>query len=480
MDRRKFILGTTAVPLAARFAGATVAKENMPAKRPPNVLYVFSDQHRHCALPGEPYNGAIAPNLTAFSRQGMSFEHCISNYPVCSPYRGILMSGKWPMQSGIIDNGLQLPDNCGSIGHAFQDAGYETAYVGKWHLTGDDKVFIPKGPGRQGYEDWHLWAKTNPHFDKSFTFDPNTGAKIQPKGYNCTLMTDQAIEIIRSNKAAGKPWMMMVSWNPPHPPFGDAPSIDKALYDPATLPLRPNVKLNAAHSNALTNEGRLREAQRNYYAHITAVDLEFRRLLDELDHTGQANNTIVVYTSDHGEMMGSHGYMDKRLPWEESCRVPFMVRWPGHIPAGASSDVLLSAVDIYPTLCALAGVPVPEHCVGQDLSAAFLGKSLAREPESTFLMHISKAQATGGDENAAPLFRGIRTKRHTYAVADDGRWCCYDNVEDPFQLHNLVTDAKALPIMKDLDRQVVQYLKAASDPFPYLARTDSISVHHTD
>ncbi len=200
--------------------------------------------------------------------------------------------------------------------------------------------------------------------------------------------------------------------------------------------------------------------------------------MSALDETGQAEDTIVVYTPDHGEMMSSQGYMDKRLPYEESCKVPFFIRYPGVTPKGSESEILFSAVDIYPTLCGLAGVPVPEHCVGHDLSAAMHGKKV-NALESVFMMHISKARATGGDENVAPLFRGVRTNTHTYAVADDGRWCLYNNREDPFQQHNLISDPKQAALMKELDGIVLDWLKKADDPFPYASLVKRQSVHST-
>jgi arylsulfatase A-like enzyme len=487
MNRREFIGSSVAASVASGIQPANAATTTK-ARRKPNVLYVFSDEHRSSSLPGEPFNGAIAPTIASFAADNLAFRNCISNYPVCSPYRGILMTGKWPYQSGIIDNAIQLPDDAGSIGKTFQDAGYLTSYIGKWHLAQNDNVFIPKGPGRQGFADWHVWARTNPHFNQSFTFDPDTGAKIQPQGYNCTLMTDMAVKFLAERKAerqAGnganaetKPWFLILSWNPPHPPFGDAPPDEMKRYDPATMKLRPNVKLVPEHSKTLESEQKLRHAQQGYYAHISAVDAEFARVLKALDETGEADNTIVVYTSDHGEMMGSHGYMDKRLPFEESCKVPFFLRYPGVTPKGSESEILFSAADIYPTLCGLAGVPVPEHCVGHDLSAAMHGKKVSA-PESVFLMHISKARASGGDENVAPLFRGVRTSTHTYAVADDGRWFLYNNQEDPFQQHNLINDPTQAELIKELDAVVLDWLKKAQDPFPYASVVTRMSVHST-
>jgi arylsulfatase A-like enzyme len=424
--------------------------------RKPNLLYVFSDEHRACSMPGEAFNEAHTPNLERFSHQSMTFRKCISNYPVCSPYRAMLQTGRWPYQTGIIDNAIQLRPDEVSIGETFRRAGYRTGYIGKWHLSPGDEGgnFIPKGPARQGYEDWHVWSNTNQHVDKSYTFDPDSGRKIQPKGYNATLMTDEGIDFIERHKS--EPWMLMISWNPPHPNYLDAPAEQKERYPLDALKFRPNAeKINAA----------LRANFQGYYGHISAVDAEFGRLLKKLDETGQADNTIVVYTSDHGDMMGSHGYGGKRLPWEESCRVPFMVRYPGVVLPGSSAGGLFSTVDIYPTMCGIAGLKAPAPCVGHDLSAAMRGGAV-KFPESSFLMHIQKENAAGGENNPAPLFRGVRTDSHTYAVADDGRWLLYDDREDPFQMHNLIDDAKAANLTRDLDGVLLDWLKAAHDPFP--------------
>jgi hypothetical protein len=141
----------------------------------------------------------------------------------------MLLTGRWPCQTGIVDNALDLRSDEVSLGHMFHNAGYRTGYIGKGHLSAGDEGgrFIPNGPACQGFDYWQVWARTNQHFDSSFTFDPETGARIQPKGYNCTLMTDQAEDFIGAN--GGRPWMLMLSWNPPHPNFGDAPVIFEPL-----------------------------------------------------------------------------------------------------------------------------------------------------------------------------------------------------------------------------------------------------------
>ena len=303
IGRRAFV-GTLA-------GAATVPFACSQARRKPNVLCVFSDQHRTCSLPGEPFNDAEAPKLTGLASEGISFRNCISNYPVCSPYRGILLSGRWPYQTGIIDNSFPLKETETSLGETFKAAGYRTGCIGKWHLDArmpDD--LRPAGEARHGFDFWRAWFRTNQHMQGSYTFDPRTGERIEPRGYNATLMTDQALESIESD--SGVPWMLVLSVNPPRPVFTDAPPDLMKQYRNAEVQLRPNgtERLLADQSG---RRGRpVREDLAGCDAHITAVDTEIGRILDSWYETGQAGSTIVVYTSDHGEMMGYHNYTGKR------------------------------------------------------------------------------------------------------------------------------------------------------------------------
>lgn len=433
--------------------------------RRPNVLFVFSDQHRACSLPGEPFNDASAPAFARLAAEGATFTQCISNYPVCSPYRAILLTGRWPYQTGVIDNSFPLRESEYSFGEAFRDAGYRTGYVGKWHLDArgaEGHALKPEGDARHGFTAWRAWYNTNPHFDRSHTFDPSTGRQQVPKGYNATGMTDDAIGFIERNR--DQPWLLVVAWNPPHPPFGDAPPGLVRNYPPGDLQLRPNTV--EAVTRGVGQRGRsVRRDLAGYNAHIEGIDLEMARLLDCLDERGLTENTIVVYTSDHGEMLGAQNRMGKRLPHEESCRVPFLVRGPG-VPAALRTEALLGAIDIYPTLCGLAGIPVPDSCMGRDLSGAARGYAV-NGPEHQFLMHVAKSHASGSINHPAPVFRGIRTLRYTYACGEIGRWCLYDNQEDPYQLRNLADDPARAALMRELDGEVLDYLRLAQDRFPY-------------
>ena len=458
ITRREFVSSAVAAGAAAPLAAQ---------RRRPNVLYIFSDQHRACSLPGEPYNQVDAPNLQRIAREGATFNTCISNYPVCSPYRGILLSGRWPYETGVIDNSWPLQEDETSLGEAFKSAGYRTGYVGKWHLDArgtEGKALKPAGSARHGFDWWRAWYNTNPHYDTSHTFDPETGEREVPKGYNATRMTDDAIGFIERNRT--EPWMLVVSWNPPHSPFRDAPPELMKKYDAKDLELRPNTGERAQLNIAGRTEDRVRLNLAGYYAHIEGIDRQMGRVLETLERTGQADDTILVYSSDHGEMMGSHGRMGKRTPHDESARVPFLVRYPGVVPAGETSDALLSTIDIYPTLCGLAGVEVPGHCRGRDLSGAARGERVAG-PESAFLMHIEKDHASGGRNHPAPIFRGLRTQRYTYAVGEIGRWCLYDHQEDPFQLHNLADDPERASLLSELDGEILRFLEEAQDKYPF-------------
>jgi arylsulfatase A-like enzyme len=468
MNRRAFLKQSIAITTVGTLSAHASGERVLPQKRP-NILYIFSDQHRAQSLPGEAFNEADAPTLNRFRRENVSMDACISNYPLCVPHRAILMSGQYSWQTGVVGNENTLEPRVPGLGEVFQKNGYHTGYVGKWHLYHGENQFVPKGPYRFGFEDWHVWANTNKHYN-GITFDPNTGERITMPGYQPVRMTDQAIEFIQAQKTATKPWFLIVSWNPPHPPFNPPPA-ERDLYNPSSLKLRPNVRLStpadkiASPYPQLQSFETLHEAEQGYYGAITAIDKEFARLLASLEETGVAQDTIVIYTSDHGEMMGSHGHMAKQMPHEESCRVPFFVRFPERQAEGRSSNSLFASVDIYPTLCGLARIPIPKHCRGHDLSGVMRGETGDHAPEMVFLMN--QQGPPDRQEVNVQTYRGVRTATHTYAIQFDGRWCLYDNLADPYQMKNLVRDPSNQGLIRRLEAELVAWGRSVGDPFPY-------------
>jgi arylsulfatase A-like enzyme len=322
-------------------------------------------------------------------------------------------------------------------------------------------------------------------------------------------MTDQAIGFLKQ-QSKEKPWFLVVSYNPPHPPY-NPPEHELEQYSMNSLKFQPNVHTQPAGPDTtgtahyLESEKGIREAMQGYYGAITGVDEQFGRLLKALEENGQAEDTIVVYTSDHGDMMGSHGRMGKQVPFEESVRVPFLIRYPGVTRKGGASDALFSAVDIYPTLCGLAGIPVPQRCSGRDLSGVVRGRP-GRAPEMVFLLNQvfgeqegeldaepagsgghgrrrgnggprREGEGTGGTLKFVnmPSYRGVRTSTHTYAVTLTGRWLLYDNRADPYQLKNLVHDPEQIPLMEKLDAAILAWTKSMGDSFPYEENTKRYS-----
>ncbi len=420
----------------------------------PNIVFVFSDEHRYQSMSFTEMPEAHTPTMARMAREGFMFAQAVSNYPVCSPYRGMMMTGRYPFQTGVIDNNIPLRETEITLGDAFRDAGYRTAYIGKWHLGG-----LRAEPF--GFDLSLIWTNTNTHYDKSL-YHPRDGEPVQPRGYNATLMTDQALEYM--NSAGNAPYLLMLSLNPPHARFTDAPPEMKALYPDGALPYRPNVSLDNAGDGHISRHNASPHYE-GYHAHITAVDRELARILNAVAASPRARDTIVIYTSDHGTQFGSHGVGSKRQPFEESLRVPFLVHAPGRVRPESVSQALLGAQDVMPTLCGLAGIPVPQSCSGQDFSGHVLCGE-GPEPDAQLIMHISKRNASGGDAHPAPLFRGVRTAQHTYAANEDGPMFLFDNQADPYQMNNLKDSEAHAGLRGSLHRRMLELLRKADDPFP--------------
>jgi len=446
LSRRRFLALTAAGVAVSAAPGVLQA-----AQRPPNVIYAFSDEHRWQSMSFTETPEVRTPNMARMAAEGVQFTHCVSNYPVCTPYRGIVMTGRWPYQTGLIDNGLELRRDEPTLGKTFRAAGYRTGYIGKWHLGG-----LRAEPF--GFDESYIWSDDKSHWDSEY--HPAEGGPVRVKGYNATGMTDQALGFMRAHR--DEPFFLMLSWIPPHADFLTAPEAKKALYPEGSLPRRPNApEATGGGDDAIWNQNGSAH-YRGYHAHISAIDDELGRLVAELEAFGIADNTILVYTSDHGSMQGSHGVGSKRQPYEESIRVPFLVRAPGRVPAGRRDDALFGAIDVFPTLCGLAGVPVPASAQGQDFSGRLLGEG-GPDPESQFIMHISKDHATGGQKHPAPLFRGVRTRTHTYAVFPEGGGLLFDNVSDPYQQHNLFDAPEARDARARCDALLRDWLRKAEE-----------------
>lgn len=420
----------------------------------PNLLFVFSDQHRWCDLGCYGNAEVHSPGFDAFARQSVRFERCISNSPLCVPARGSLLTGLLPLRHGAISNDLPIRHDVTSIGHVLGNAGYRTGYVGKWHLAGVPRnQVIPAGPARLGFQEWKVNNCAHNYFG-SYYHDEND-RRHEIRDYEPVAQTDLAIEFIERHRS--RPWGMILAWGPPHEPYRDVPGQHMARYKDRPLALRGNVPSTIFERRDRTlSQHDVREHLRGYYAHITALDEQFARLLAAVDASGQADNTLVVYTSDHGDMLGSQGFMNKQLPYDEAIRVPLLVRCPGRTFTG-ESQAMMGLADLPVSLLSLMGLRYPDPVDGRDLQAAFCNPGEPGRDACYVFDYIAAHQAyrRGGE-----AWRALRTARHTIACKADGsEWLFFDNDADPLQLDNLVGKPEHAGLQRELGQRLTREIE---------------------
>lgn len=444
MKRRAFLKAA-----AASAAGAAFAE----AARSPNLVFVFADQWRAQATgyAGDP--NVRTPHLDALSRESVHCSNAISGCSVCSPYRGSLLTGQYPHTHGVFVNDVPLSNRVESFAHALNHAGYHTGYIGKWHLDGRGRsTYIPP-ERRQGFEFWRTMECTH-DYNKSYYYADDPTKRLWD-GYDAIAQTREAQQYIRDRVKSG-PFALFLSWGPPHDPYDTAPPEYRAMYDPARLILRPNVPREHDRRSRMNAAG--------YYAHCTALDACVGELLKTVDDCGIADDTIFVFTSDHGDMLGSQGHTHKQRPWDESIRVPFLLRHPrafGRRPR--STEMLLNTVDLMPTLLTLCGVPIPNSVEGRSRADDLLRTETDEEDAALLACYVPFGQYTrakGGRE-----YRGLRTKRYTYVRSLEGPWLLYDNEADPYQLENLCNVVGHEKLVKWLDGLLTERLMEANDAF---------------
>ncbi len=451
MNRRKF-LSYTGLAAAGCFLADSAAGQSAAGAKKPNVVFVLADQWRAqaCGYAGDPNLAGMTPHLDQLAGESVNLVNAISTCPVCTPYRASLITGQYPLTHGLFLNDLCLSTRAVSLAQACQQAGYDTGYIGKWHLDGHGRsAYIPK-ERRQGFEYWKVLECTH-SYNKSFYYDNDDPTRRVWPEYDVFAQTKDAQSYIRNHAEGGKPFLLVLSWGPPHNPYETAPESYRKLFPKEKVQLRPNV------------QGDFQGDLAGYYAHIAAMDRSLGDLLKTIDESGLRENTIVVFTSDHGDMLGSHGMIRKQKPWDEAVRVPFLLRYPKVQRGGRELKFPIGTPDIMPTLLGLCGIAVPATVEGSDFSAVLAG---AAEPED----HAALIQcpspfgewtrAKGGRE-----YRGLRTERYTYVCDRQGPWLMYDNESDPYQLKNLISNPEHAELQKRLDQRLQGMLRTRADTF---------------
>ena len=441
-----------------------VACSGLAAAEPPNILFIVADQWRAQAFgfAGDP--NVKTPHLDRFERQCVNFTQAVAGTPVCSPTRASLLTGQRPQTHGIFLNDVPLSSQAVTLPKVLGARGYATGCIGKWHVDGrgSRSAFIPP-ERRQGFDYWKVLECTHAYNNSAYYADGPE--KLKWEGYDAIAQTRDAQRYLQDRAGSTKPFLLWLSYGPPHNPYESAPEKYRKLYSAESIQLHPNVPASAASE--------VRRDLAGYYAHCSALDDCVSDLLRTLEETGLAKDTLVVFTSDHGDMLGSQAEKRKQRPWEESARVPMLFRLPASMGiAPHRVTATLNTEDVMPTLLGLCRIPIPKSVEGLDFSGVMRGK---KDPSggATVLRCVSPfgeyARRLGGRE-----YRAVRTAQYTYVRDLKGPWLLYDNEADPYQLKNLVNQPEHAGLQLRLEKLLKSKLARQRDEFlpgrEYIAR----------
>jgi arylsulfatase A-like enzyme len=439
---------------AASFAqSASPQNLQAPVSRRPNLLLILTDQQSFQSWSGARNPWLSTPAMDSIAAGGTVYEEAYCAYPVCSPSRSSIFTGRLPHETGVMRNGLGIPASMPTMGEIFRNAGYRTVYGGKWH--------IPKS------------------FDGMTGFTKLVGGSTYGKDMDPPL-ADSCVDWLGKQGKEQDPFLMVASFMNPHdicewirqhpgtrhhanrhdfPPAPANLAIDPA--EPSSLQFHRTAEYDAMSKGVkIASEWRaddFRHYLHDYFRMVEAVDREIGRVLKALDNSGLAENTIVCFASDHGEGLGAHRWVQKAAFWEETVHVPFFFRGPG-IRAGQRNRDLVSLLDIVPTFCDYAGIPAPENMRGQSLRKSLSGEAQPRE------YIVSQLRFDGPGREG----RMLRTDRYKYVVFNSGERPeqLFDLLWDPGEAQNLVSRASAKPVLEMHRAMLARALRETNDGFP--------------
>ncbi|MGH3447107.1 MAG: sulfatase family protein [Nocardioidaceae bacterium] len=488
----------------------------MATRRVPNIVIISSDQQRFDAM-GCYGNDAIrTPALDALADEGALFENCYSQSPMCSPSRASLMTGLFPRNHGLWANGVALPSNRRLLSRILADTGYDCGLIGKFHLApcaggrteprGDDgfRMFewahdpthtSPQNRYQQWLAEHHpdIYSEYRTTVDRQ-AWDSEAGNQargalyldtVRPEAHYSSWVANQAIEFIRADeRSSDQPFFLVANFFDPHHPFG-APPQYRGLYDATQLPRpiggvtelagKPEAQLSYSRSSyAGTSPGfqdysstELQELIANYYGMVSLVDAQVARILEALVDAGASEDTLVIYTSDHGEMLGDHGMVLKGpMMYECAVKVPLLMRWPAIVPPGTRIDALTQTIDLTSTVLHAAGLTQAMPWVqGEDLVP------LTRDPQAPARNWALVEYRDAGFPEQPPIHTTmLRRGDHklvlwhgTPATDRKREGELYDLAADPNELHNLWDEPDAASVRNELIADLVDVLAATED-----------------
>jgi len=464
---------------------SAVSSSSADERRPPNILLVFTDDHGAQAISA--YGSRInrTPNIDRLAREGVRFANCFCTNAICAPSRAVILTGKHSHINGQLTNSHRFDGGQQTFPKLLQHAGYHTAMIGKWHLRSDPT----------GFDYWDILIGQGPYYNPTMI---RGGERVKRTGYTTDIITDLAISWLKSGRDRTRPFLLMCQHKAPHRNWQPGPKY-LTLYDDVTIPeprtlfddwsgrgrasktqemtiaehlfpgdlkLEPPSGLTARQLAAwnaayepknksfrdakLTGRDLVRwKYQRyvkDYLRCVASVDDNIGRLLDYLDKSGLAENTVVVYSSDQGWFLGEHGWYDKRWIYEESLRMPLLVRWPGvSTPAAVNRD-LVQNLDFGPTFLDIAGADAPGDMQGCSLVPLLRGRHPAGWREAVYYHYYEHPAVHNVQRHC-----GVRTKRHKLAhFYRLGEWELYDLEMDPDEMKNVYDDPAYTDVVADL------------------------------
>ena len=449
----------------------------------PNILWVCTDQQRWDTVHALGNEHIRTPNLDRLVETGVAFTHAYCQTPICTPSRASFLTGMHPSTVHGCINGNECWDDAAPlITRTLADAGYDCGLAGKLHLSAADKRIEPRP--NDGYRVFHWshhpsddWPEGHAYADWLRSQGTSYGelkrehGAIPAEWHQTTWCADRAIDFIKEPR--GGPWLFSLNCFDPHPPF-DPPKDYEARFDVASLPgpaFRPS-DLEAQHRLAgvrFQTEAQAPEEfdgkrlQARYWAQVELIDHNVGRMLEALDETGQRENTLVIFMSDHGDMVGEHGLRTKGCRfYEPLVRVPLLVSWPAGFRQGLRSDALVELSDLVPTLLEVVGLPVPEGVQGKSLLPILAGEADPHEHRD--VVRSAYFCALPGAPSRATM---VRTRRHKLVVYHGlGLGELFDMQEDPGEFDNLWDDPRHADIRFDLMRRSFDALALAVDTGP--------------
>ncbi len=447
------ISGIAAIAVIAIGAIISGCTNKNPEKA--NVVFILADQWRGSATgyAGDP--NVKTPNLDLFAEEAITFSNAVSVCPVCTPYRASLLTGRYPTSTGMFLNDAYLPAEELCLAEVFKENGYNTGYIGKWHLDGQGRFDFTPRERRQGFDYWKGLECSHDYNHMAYYEGDSPEIKYW-EGYSPFAVAEDAEGYITDHANNDKPFFLFVSIAAPHFPHATAPEEFKKLYPEADIKLNPNVP-EELHSQA-------RKELVGYYAHCSAIDEAVGGILDQLKELDLMDKTIIVFTSDHGEIMGAHGarIKQKQVPWIEAAGVPLIISYPSSKGISRQVNMPLTSPDLSASLLGLAGLEIPDSYEGENFADIIMG---SKEDQDYGALYMSVSSFASVRKEFKKEYRALKTKQYTYVKGIEGAWLLYDDIADPYQMNNLVNNPDYTDIQADLETQLMSVLKDNDDEF---------------